>query len=155
MEKIYPTVSEQQAEKLGKLLAAQLKPSDCLFLSGDLGAGKTTLARAILRALGYQGKVKSPTYTLVEIYQINENMRLFHFDLYRINTPDELLEIGIDDYLQKDAILLIEWPEKASDLLPEPTLLCQIDTVGDARSIILQGESKRGEQILAPLVESL
>lgn len=155
MKKTYPIVSEQQTEKLGQMLAAQLKPSDRLFLSGDLGAGKTTLARAILRGLGYQGKVKSPTYTLVEAYQLNHSTHLFHFDLYRINTPNELLEIGIDDYLQKDAILLVEWPEKAGDLLPESTLFCQIDLVGDGRSMILQGKSKRAQEVLLSLPETL
>jgi len=101
---------------LGAQLAEQAKPGDIIFLKGELGAGKTTLARGFLRALGYIGLVKSPTYTLVEPYHL-DNVILYHFDFYRLNRIEELDEIGLSDYLTEDAICLIEWPEKSRTTL--------------------------------------
>src|SRR5690606_367478 len=103
---------------LGAELALASHPGEIIFLQGPLGAGKTTLVRGFFRALGYQGTIKSPTYTLVESYLIN-NQPYFHFDLYRLAHPHELFDIGFEDYLQINSICLIEWPEKAKEILPK------------------------------------
>ena len=112
---------ESATQQLGQWLAQQI-PSGCVHLTGDLGAGKTTLTRYWLQAAGVQGTIKSPTYTLVEPYQIvtaGQQRNIYHFDLYRINDPDELDQLGIRDYLQMpDSLLLIEWPDKGGHLTP-------------------------------------
>jgi tRNA threonylcarbamoyladenosine biosynthesis protein TsaE len=105
------TLSDETATAaLGARVARGLAPGDAVLLKGDLGAGKTTLARAILRALGVEGHVPSPTFTLVQAYQAGD-LPLFHFDLYRIESPRELAELGIDDALE-DGAALVEWPER-------------------------------------------
>ena len=111
---------------LGKRLAREAKPGDLIYLQGDLGAGKTTITRGFLKALGITYSVKSPTFTLVEVYELDD-FYVFHFDLYRITDPKELSQIGLSDYLTEDAICLIEWPEKAAGYLPEPTQYCTIE----------------------------
>jgi tRNA threonylcarbamoyladenosine biosynthesis protein TsaE len=109
--------SEDAMQVKGKELGRRLIAPSIVYLSGNLGAGKTTLARGILRGLGYQGKVKSPTYTLIESYETTQGI-IYHCDLYRLNDPEELEHIGFSDYLNETTILLIEWPEKAFNLLP-------------------------------------
>jgi tRNA threonylcarbamoyl adenosine modification protein YjeE len=105
------TLSDETATaELGARIARGLEPGDAVLLKGDLGAGKTTLARAILRALGVEGHVPSPTFTLVQAYQAGE-LTLFHFDLYRIEHPRELAELGMDDALE-NGVVLVEWPER-------------------------------------------
>ena len=97
-----------------------------LFLSGELGAGKTVFTKGFLKGLGYKGMVKSPTFSIVDIYEIN-NFSVFHFDLYRITSPVELLEIGIEEYLEKkESLCIFEWPERAEQLLPFPDLKIEI-----------------------------
>lgn len=118
--------NEKAMLALAARLAKKAQPGDIIFLKGELGAGKTTFARGFLRALGYTRVVKSPTYTLVESYQLG-NILLYHFDLYRLKSLEELEEIGLSDYLTEDAICLIEWPEKATQLLPEATVCCTIE----------------------------
>ena len=97
-----------------------------LFLSGELGAGKTVFTKGFLKGLGYKGMVKSPTFSIVDIYEIN-NFTVFHFDLYRITSPVELLEIGIEEYLEKkESLCIFEWPERAEQLLHFPDLKIEI-----------------------------
>lgn len=126
MSKEYQIVDEEGMLAFGAELATLCKPGDVIFLHGQLGAGKTTLVRGFLKSLGYTGLVKSPTYTLVEPYHIAGH-RIFHFDLYRLKNVQELWDIGLEDYLISDAICLIEWPEKAKDILPKAAISCTIE----------------------------
>ena len=106
---------------LGGQLAQVLHPGLVIFLRGDLGAGKTTFARGILRGLGYEGKVKSPTYNLIELYKISK-LYLYHFDFYRFEDPAEWEDAGFREYFNAESICLVEWPEKADGLLPQADL---------------------------------
>jgi tRNA threonylcarbamoyladenosine biosynthesis protein TsaE len=109
-----------------------------IFLRGELGAGKTTLVRGFLRAAGYSGVVKSPTYTLVEEYLIG-GRKVFHFDLYRVVEPEELEWVGIRDYFNQDAICFIEWPENGEGFLPESDAVITLETNGVGRILTLDG----------------
>ncbi|WP_020394830.1 tRNA (adenosine(37)-N6)-threonylcarbamoyltransferase complex ATPase subunit type 1 TsaE [Thiolinea disciformis] len=122
---------------LGADLAKSLPNGNLVFLEGDLGAGKTTLVRGLLRALGYQGIVKSPTYTLVEHYQLAARA-IYHFDLYRLADPEELEFMGIRDYLQPNNLVLIEWPEKGAGILPAADVTLSIQHKTDARCISIK-----------------
>jgi len=115
----------------GAELAKKCGEQACIYLKGQLGAGKTTLVRGFLQGLGYSGLVKSPTYTIVESYSFERKPSVFHFDLYRLNHPKELLDIGLDDYLSEKGIYLFEWPEKAGSLLPKATLICTLTIPDD------------------------
>ena len=141
---------ESATEAFGAALAKVLKPGLLITLSGDLGAGKTALVRAMLRALGYTGKVKSPTYTLVEIYVIS-SLYLYHFDFYRFNDPDEWHEAGFRDYFNENTVCLVEWPEKAGDLLPRADLGITLDILESGRDIRLEAGSEKGRQCLQEL----
>jgi tRNA threonylcarbamoyl adenosine modification protein YjeE len=124
-------------EKLGIRLAAALKPGDCVALSGDLGAGKTTLARATLRALGISEAVPSPTFTLVQSYETTR-LPVRHFDLYRLKSPEEIVELGLDDALAEGAAL-VEWPENAGPYLPEDALSISLSGDGETRFVTITG----------------
>ncbi len=119
-----------------------------IFLHGELGAGKTTLVRGLLQGLGYHGKVKSPTYTLVESYHPSR-CQVYHFDLYRLADPQELEYIGLRDFLENAAIFLVEWPERGIGYLPSPDLDIHIDYVDTARQIRLIPRSPMGAAIVA------
>ena len=114
---------------LGAALAPLLHPGLVITLEGDLGAGKTTLVRGLLRALGYGNKVKSPTYTLVEVHVVS-GLNLYHFDFYRFNEPEEYLDAGLDEYFLGDGVCLVEWPDKAGTYLPRPDLRVCLSVVG-------------------------
>ena len=128
-------------------LAAFTNPGSLIFLSGELGAGKTTFARGIMRGLGYLGAVKSPTYTLVECYS-GGRLSVYHFDLYRLEEPEELEFIGFRDYLNDASLVLVEWPERAKDFLPEPDVKIFIEPTCDGRKLLLSANSKEGDILL-------
>ena len=113
---------EKQLEYFANKLAYGIRAPLVIWLEGDLGAGKTSFARALIRALGHTGRVKSPTYGLLEQYQM-DTLQVLHMDLYRINDPGELEFLGLADLLDKQTILLIEWPEKGGQWLPEPDFI--------------------------------
>ena len=142
--------SAAATEALGARLAGVLKPGGVVYLHGELGAGKTTLARGLLRALGHRGTVKSPTYTLVEPYQL-DGWRLFHWDLYRLADPGELEFLGLRDQLDGEAALLIEWPERGQGELPAADLELRLDYVGEGRGCRLEARSPTGQALLAGL----
>src|SRR5215210_8669754 len=107
--------------RLGARLAQGVAPGRVLHLRGDLGSGKTTITRGLLRALGHAGRVKSPTYTLVELYSVS-SLNLYHFDFYRFQDREEWLNSGFRDYFNPTSACIVEWPERAGDLLAPPDL---------------------------------
>jgi len=129
--------SAEETEEFGAELFKSMPSKRLIFLYGDLGAGKTTLVRGFLRAAGYKGTVKSPTYTLVEEYTI-DNRKIFHFDLYRVSDPEELEWIGIRDYFDQDSVCFIEWPDKGKGFLPEPDSVITLKTQGVGRSLNME-----------------
>ncbi|WPO99535.1 tRNA (adenosine(37)-N6)-threonylcarbamoyltransferase complex ATPase subunit type 1 TsaE [Pseudomonas sp. HR96] len=137
---------------LGARLAQVTEGVGVIFLEGDLGAGKTTLSRGLIRGLGHQGAVKSPTFTLVEPYEIEASgVRAFHFDLYRLVDPEELEYLGIRDYFDGQALCLVEWPQRGAGFLPKPDLTITISAQTSGRSLILSPLGSRGETWCAVL----
>jgi tRNA threonylcarbamoyladenosine biosynthesis protein TsaE len=146
------TLSILQNEKaqldFGARLARACDHKSCIiFLQGDLGAGKTTLVRGFLKQKGFQGKVKSPTYTLVETYEIN-HQEILHIDLYRIENPQEIFNLGIFEVSSEGKIYLIEWPERAMTELPIPDITCSITILEKGRACQMIAHSPRGEKVL-------
>lgn len=121
-----------------------------IYLNGQLGAGKTTLTRSIIQAMGYQGNVKSPTYALVEEYHLPQKS-IYHFDLYRLSDPEELEFIGFRDYFRENALCLLEWAEKGGDIIPQPDLLINIEYQEQARQITLIANSNIAAQMICAL----
>ena len=159
--------NEQEQEELGKRIAARISTGLVCTLEGELGAGKTTTVRGVARYLGHKGAVKSPTYTLVETYELQganaQSLSLAHFDLYRLSDPEELEYMGWRDYFNVDSVCFIEWPEKAGDLLPPADLHIKIDFAAvsqaasspeqdnEGRKITLSSFSAEGDKILQQL----
>lgn len=133
--------------QVAKVLKRVIKSSSfVIFLKGDLGAGKTTLSRGILSGLGHLGAVKSPTYTLVEPYELD--FPCYHFDLYRLGDPEELEYMGIRDYFSGASLSLIEWPSKGLGVLPEADMLIDIAVDGTGRRIVFNANSDYGQALL-------
>src|SRR3954464_4515103 len=139
---------EQATLWLGATLAAGVAPGRVLHLRGDLGSGKTTLVRGLLRGLGYAERVKSPTYTLVEVYSVS-SLNLYHFDFYRFKDPAEWLNSGFRDYFNAESICIVEWPERAGGLLAPPDLEAALDFDGTARSVSFRANSPSGREWLS------
>jgi tRNA threonylcarbamoyladenosine biosynthesis protein TsaE len=143
----FSLTSADAQEALAARLARHCVAGTVFFLRGDLGTGKTTFVRGFLRALGYEGVVKSPTYTLVEPYFIGAH-RVFHFDLYRLADPEELEYAGGRDYFDGQAICLVEWPDRAAGFLPQPDVTVNIDYSGSGRRLVVCGQTARGRELL-------
>lgn len=141
---------EQAMSDFGARIARVTQGHGLIFLEGNLGMGKTTLSRGIIRGLGHVGAVKSPTFTLVEPYEIGD-IRAFHFDLYRLVDPEELEFLGIRDYFEDDALCLIEWPDKGAGFLPKPDLTITISPQDSGRSLKILSQGSRGEAWCADL----
>jgi tRNA threonylcarbamoyladenosine biosynthesis protein TsaE len=133
----------EEMERLGAVVAEVMCAPCAIFLSGPLAAGKTTFARGYLRALGHGGVVKSPTFTLVEPYRLS-GREVNHVDLYRINDPEELDYLGLDEYFGDTAECLVEWPERAGGALPDPDLWVRIAVSGDSRHVTLEAMTEKG-----------
>lgn len=132
---------------LGGALGEVCPGGAVIYLSGNLGMGKTTLSRGFLRSYGHEGAVKSPTYTLVEPYQFSSR-QVFHFDLYRLGDASELEYMGIRDYFNDSDICLIEWPEQGEGFLPPADLVVRIAVYQQGRVLSLHGASKAGAKII-------
>lgn len=138
------------AAKLAQMIAAPC----VIFLQGDLGAGKTTFVRSLLQVLGVTGRIKSPTYALVEEYTLANQQVAIHFDFYRIHSVDELDNIGLDEYFKPTSICLVEWPEQATSRLPTPDIHCYLSYLGDERVIRLVAISDAGDKMLQEVFKS-
>ena len=148
---------EQATLKLGKDFARSLLPGVNIYLHGDLGAGKTTLVRGALNGLGFVGKVKSPTYTLVEPYQVQVNktiINVYHFDLYRFMDEEEWDAAGFRDYFNPHSVCLIEWPDKAGSLIPQADIDVYLELNGEGRIARLIGNTTAGKACLERYQES-
>ena len=137
-------------EALGAALAAGVAPGRVLHLRGDLGAGKTTLVRGVLRGLGYDGKVKSPTYTLVEPYSLS-SLHLYHFDFFRLKDSTEWESSGFREYFGPHAACLVEWPERVGAPLGKPDVELQLDFAASGRHARLSSHTPAGEAWLSSL----
>jgi tRNA threonylcarbamoyladenosine biosynthesis protein TsaE len=139
---------EEDTLALGGRLATGLQESCRLYLHGDLGAGKTTLVRGLLRGLGFEGRVKSPTFSLVEPYKFS-SLSLYHFDFYRFDEPGELRDSGLLEHFDGPAVCIVEWPARAGPQLPPPDLEIDLSPrEGGGRSAVLVARSHRGEHWL-------
>ncbi len=136
----------EQGERLGQVLVG----GAVVYLQGTLGAGKTTLCRGVLRAFGYQGAVKSPTYTLVEPYALAEK-NIYHFDLYRLGEPEELEFLGVRDYFAEQSVSLIEWPSRGKGFIPVPDLIVELHVEGEGRKLNIESGTERGVRLLSSL----
>jgi len=138
---------ESATVALAQRLAERLRPGMVIFLHGDLGAGKTTLVRGMMNALGYAGRIKSPTYTLVEPYHIN-GLDLRHFDLYRLHDEAEWETAGFRDEFDGHNIFLIEWPERARGLIPKADIEITFKILPHGRNIDIKGNTPSGRECL-------
>jgi tRNA threonylcarbamoyladenosine biosynthesis protein TsaE len=141
---------EAATRQFGARLARELTPGFRLYLRGPLGSGKTTLVRGLLGGLGWHGRVKSPTYALVEVYVVSR-LQLYHFDFYRFLNKDEWHDSGFRDYFDSDAVCIVEWPEKAGDALPSPDLDIVLEHADGARALQVRAFGAAGERCLRRL----
>jgi tRNA threonylcarbamoyladenosine biosynthesis protein TsaE len=141
---------EAETLALAERVYRAMLPGCLVFLHGNLGAGKTTFVRGWLRAAGFSGPVKSPTFTLVEEYPLEDRI-VYHFDLYRLSDPEELEWMGFRDYLRPDAVCFIEWPERGEGLLPEADIEISLEIAGMGRTAEIAGVTSRGREVLARL----
>lgn len=142
--------SDQQMQQLGAQLAIASGGRGRIYLDGDLGTGKTTLVRGLIHALGHNGAVKSPTFTLVEPYQIGDK-NIYHFDLYRLSDPEELEYMGLRDYFVPESLCLVEWPGKGQRLLPPADLVLKLLHDGTSRDVSIAAGTESGESMLKSL----
>jgi len=141
---VLKTDSAEQSRDLGRKIGDKIKSPVLILLKGELGTGKTILAKGIAESLGYKDELTSPTYNLVQEYQADQE--IIHMDLYRLDNSEELLEIGFEDYLSRDAVILIEWPEIAFSIIPADFIYIEIiKTSADTREIMLKGEGEDAE----------
>lgn len=145
---------EEAMEAFGEQLAKTLMSVNLVHLNGNLGMGKTTLVRGLLKGLGYVGPVKSPTYTIVEPYELEEK-NIYHFDLYRVADPEELEFMGIRDYFENDSLCLVEWPEMGQGCLPQVDVNIYIDLVRGGRKVSIEAISDKGINALKSLDQKL
>lgn len=149
--KVFPLQDETKTELLGAVLSSICPADTTIYLTGDLGAGKTTMTRGFIRSRGYKGVVKSPTYTLVEEYQTGD-VFVYHFDLYRLNDPEELEMMGIRDYFSPASVRMVEWPSKGEGILPKADLEVDLQIVGNSRKAVITAYSEKGTGILDAMI---
>ncbi len=154
MQIVKEAYGEEAMEKLGEAFSASLKSGGVVYLQGDLGMGKTTLVRGVLRGLGYVGPVKSPTYTIVEPYDVS-GCEAFHFDLYRVTDPEELEYMGIRDYFSTNSLCLIEWAEMGVGVLPEADLQVTLSLLPKGRHIVFDAFTEKGREVLSDLRDNI
>ena len=140
MTECFTLATEADMLAFGIPLADRLKSGGVVFLSGDLGVGKTTLVRGLLRAMGFEGRVKSPSYGLIETYEL-DGLTVHHLDLYRLSHGEEITYLGLEDLFDGPTLMLVEWPEKGRGYLPEATMTIHIDDLPDAsrRVVVTEG----------------
>ena len=158
MNQVVLTLSNTEATvALGQALAALIKQHTngiIVYLNGNLGAGKTTLTRGFVQGMGHKGNVKSPTYTLVEPYDLAD-WQVYHFDLYRLADPEELEFMGIRDYFVEQSCAFVEWPEKGTGMLPEADLIINLAYSGEQREATFDAQSEKGQFVLSLLPKQL
>ena len=138
---------------LGARLAPVLAPGMSLFLRGDLGCGKTTLVRGVLSGLGYKGRVKSPTYSLVELYAVSR-LNLYHFDFYRFHDAKEWRDTGFNECFNDTSVCFVEWPENAARLLPDADLDIAFEFAGDGRDLSISAGTGNGKACLKRMIQT-
>jgi tRNA threonylcarbamoyladenosine biosynthesis protein TsaE len=152
-------LDEAEQTQFGKRLGAALgavrglarSSGFALYLRGDLGTGKTTMVRGILQGLGFSGSVRSPTYTLIEPYELGD-WTVLHLDLYRLADPEELEYLGLRDFAGERALILVEWPERGEGMLPAPDLTLELEHLARGRRLVLRSASEAGRRALAGLL---
>ncbi len=150
---VWNLADEEATLRAGKALG-EVVLAGVIFLEGNLGMGKTTLTRGLIQGLGHQGAVKSPTYTLVEPYQL-DGRQIYHFDLYRLSEPEELEYMGIRDYFDQDALCLVEWAERGEGMLPTPDLEIKLEPLEQGRKLSLSAMTAKGRDLLQHLPVSV